>query len=87
VDEYIQAFPEAVQSKLQELRPVVRETAPQAGEEISYGIPTFHLNGNLVHFAAYANHIGFYSRPSYHDTRPPRDPFNSHRTNLSHAIS
>ncbi|WP_367899137.1 iron chaperone [Leptospira sp. WS58.C1] len=60
IDEYIKTFPEEVQAILQELRKTIRETAPDANEKISYQIPTFYLNGNLVHFAAYKNHIGFY---------------------------
>ncbi|WP_379138343.1 iron chaperone [Paenibacillus sp. sgz500958] len=59
-DEYIRSFPEAIQMKLEEIRGVIKERAPQASEKISYSIPTFYLNGNLVHFAGYANHIGFY---------------------------
>ncbi|WP_370575321.1 iron chaperone [Methanomethylovorans sp.] len=46
------------------LRKIIRESAPEAEEAISYGMPTFKLNGNLVHFAAYKNHIGFYPTPS-----------------------
>jgi uncharacterized protein YdhG (YjbR/CyaY superfamily) len=49
---------------LQRLREIVHESAPGAEEAIRYGIPTFRLNGNLVHFAAYKNHIGFYPAPS-----------------------
>ena len=64
IDEYIAAFPEEVQVKLRELRKVIQKAAPKATETISYGIPTFVLNGNLVHFAAYKNHIGFYPAPS-----------------------
>lgn len=60
IDEYIKTFPKEVQAILQELRKTIRETAPEASEKISYQIPTFYLNGNLVHFAAYKNHIGFY---------------------------
>lgn len=60
IDEYIAAFPENVQSLLQELRQVIRDAAPEAKEAISYQMPTFKLNGNLVHFAAWKNHIGFY---------------------------
>jgi uncharacterized protein YdhG (YjbR/CyaY superfamily) len=60
IDEHIAQFPEATQKKLQEIRELVRSLAPGATETISYGIPTFKLNGNLVHFAGYANHIGFY---------------------------
>lgn len=64
IDEYINKFPEEVQKKLQELRRVIRENAPEAEEKISYGMPTFYLKGNLVHFAAYSGHIGFYPAPS-----------------------
>ena len=64
IDEYISAFPEDVQAVLQELRSVIHETAPEAQEAIKYGIPTFVLQGNLVHFAAYKTHIGFYPAPS-----------------------
>ena len=64
MDEYIAEFPKNVRDVLEELRGVIRESAPQAEEAISYGIPTFKLNGNLVHFAAFKNHIGFYPTPS-----------------------
>lgn len=61
IDEYIAHYPENVQDILEELRQVIRESTPEAEETINYGIPTFKLNGkNLVHFAAYKNHIGFY---------------------------
>lgn len=64
IDEYIAAFPADVQRILQELRAVIHAAAPAAREKISYQMPTFDLNGNLVHFAAYKNHIGFYPAPS-----------------------
>jgi uncharacterized protein YdhG (YjbR/CyaY superfamily) len=64
IDEYIAAFPEDVQSRLQAIRQTIKEAAPQATEAISYGMPTFRLKGNLVHFAAFKNHIGFYPAPS-----------------------
>lgn len=64
IDEYIATFPENVQKILYKLREIIRESAPEAEEAISYGMPTFKLNGNLVHFAAYKNHIGFYPIPS-----------------------
>jgi uncharacterized protein YdhG (YjbR/CyaY superfamily) len=60
IDEYIATFPMNVQNILQELRQVIRDAAPEAKEAISYQMPTFKLNGNLVHFAAWRNHIGFY---------------------------
>jgi uncharacterized protein YdhG (YjbR/CyaY superfamily) len=64
IDEYIQGFPDNVQDKLRELRQLIHEIAPEAQEKISYRIPTFYLNGNLVHFAAFAKHIGFYPTSS-----------------------
>jgi uncharacterized protein YdhG (YjbR/CyaY superfamily) len=64
IDEYIHSFPENIQKKLEELREAIKEQAPQAQEKISYQMPTFFLNGNLVHFAAYSNHIGFYPTSS-----------------------
>lgn len=64
MDEYIASFPKEVQKILEELRAVIKEAAPQAQEKISYQMPTFALQGNLVHFAAYRNHIGFYPTPS-----------------------
>jgi len=64
IDEYIAAFPKEVQVVLEELRRAIRESAPEAEEAISYQMPTFRLNGNLVHFAAHKNHIGFYPTPS-----------------------
>jgi uncharacterized protein YdhG (YjbR/CyaY superfamily) len=64
IDEYIASFPPEVQKKLQGLRAVIKETAPEATEKISYQMPTFFLNGNLVHFAAFKHHIGFYPVPT-----------------------
>jgi uncharacterized protein YdhG (YjbR/CyaY superfamily) len=63
VDAYIAGFPADVQDKLQQMRRTIHEAAPQAQEKISYQMPTFYLNGNLVHFAAFAHHIGFYPAP------------------------
>jgi uncharacterized protein YdhG (YjbR/CyaY superfamily) len=65
VDEYIKTFPEDVQIILEKIRQTIRKAAPEAVEAISYGIPTFKLNGRyLVYFAAWKNHIGFYPMPS-----------------------
>ena len=64
IDDYIALFPKQIQEVLQELRQTIKESAPRAQEAISYQIPTFKLNGNLVHFAAYKNHIGFYPTSS-----------------------
>jgi len=63
-DEYIATFPADVQAILQALRATIRAAAPEAEERISYQMPTFTLHGNLVHFAAMKNHIGFYPTSS-----------------------
>lgn len=64
IDDYIEQAPEDVQDILQTLRRVIQEEAPDAKEAIKYQLPTFVLNGNLVHFAAFKHHIGFYPVPS-----------------------
>ena len=64
IDDYIATFPADVQKKLEELRAAIRAAAPAAEEKISYQMPTFALKGNLVHFAAWKTHIGFYPAPS-----------------------
>ena len=64
IDQYILLYSEDVQIKLNDLRNLVRKLVPQADEAIRYGIPTFRFNGNLLHFAAYKNHIGFYPTPA-----------------------
>jgi len=64
IDQYIAAFPETVQDALVKIRRIIKEIAPTAIEKIAYGIPTFWMNGNLVHFAGYQSHVGFYPTPS-----------------------
>ena len=64
VDEYIGSFSKSVQDVLEKLRRTIQKAAPEAEEVISYQIPTYKLNGSLVHFAAFKNHIGFYPTPS-----------------------
>lgn len=64
MDDYISKFSPEVQDILTTLRNVIKESAPDAKEKISYQMPTFAQHGNLVHFAAYKNHIGFYPAPS-----------------------
>jgi uncharacterized protein YdhG (YjbR/CyaY superfamily) len=64
IDEYIAGFPGDVQEILQQIRQTIRKAAPDAQEKISYKMPTFTLKGNLVYFAAFKNHIGFYPIPS-----------------------
>jgi uncharacterized protein YdhG (YjbR/CyaY superfamily) len=60
IDEYISTFPESTQQLLQQMRIAISKAAPKAEEAISYAMPTFKLHGNLVHFAGYKYHIGFY---------------------------
>lgn len=64
IDDYIAGFPQDIQAILQKIRQTVKRAAPEATEKISYQMPTFYLNGNLVHFAAFKHHIGFYPTPS-----------------------
>jgi uncharacterized protein YdhG (YjbR/CyaY superfamily) len=64
IDEYISSLPKNIQSVMQKLRKVIRESAPEAEETISYGMPAFKSNGVLVYFAAHKNHIGFYPTAS-----------------------
>ena len=65
IDEYIAEFPPETQKVLKELRALIRVTAPDATETISYAMPTFDLNGkHLVHFAGFAHHVGLYPMPS-----------------------
>ena len=64
IDEYISSFPEDIQKMLKELRLVIRKAAPKAIETISWQMPTYKFNGNLVHFAVHKNHIGLYPAPS-----------------------
>jgi uncharacterized protein YdhG (YjbR/CyaY superfamily) len=60
IDDYIAGFPPKVRTRLKAMRATIRKHAPEATEKMSYRIPTFYLNGNLVHFAGYAHHVGFY---------------------------
>ena len=64
IDEYIAEFPKDVQKLLQQVRTTIKKAAPKAEEKIGYGIPTFTLKGNLVHFGGYKSHIGFYPAPA-----------------------
>jgi len=63
IDEYLEGFPPKVQKILQKIRKTIQKAAPDAVEAISYAIPTFRLNGNLVHFAGYKNHVSLYPAP------------------------
>jgi len=64
IDEYIAGFPSKVKEILEQIRITIRRAAPDAEEKIKYRMPTFVLNENLVHFAGYKNHVGFYPTPS-----------------------
>src|SRR5690606_42063368 len=64
INEYISEFPDEIKAVMEQIRETIQQAAPGAKEAIKYGMPTFILNGNLVHFAAYKNHIGFYPAPS-----------------------
>ncbi len=67
VEAYINRFPEAVQAHLNQIREVILNTAPEAEESFSYGMPAYKTNGKpLVYFAGYKNHIGFYATPNGH---------------------
>jgi uncharacterized protein YdhG (YjbR/CyaY superfamily) len=63
IDDYIAGFPPDVRRTLKQIRTTIRKAAPAAEETISYQMPTYKLRGNLVHFAAYEHHIGFYPAP------------------------
>src|SRR5262249_1753170 len=67
VDEYIAGFPKDIQRILQKIRKTIKRAAPGAEEKISYQIPGYALEGNLVHFAAYKEHIGIYPAPRSHE--------------------
>jgi len=64
IDEYIKTYPTNIQSILEQMRKTIQKAAPEASEAISYQMPAFKLNGNLVYFAAFKNHIGFYPTSS-----------------------
>ncbi len=64
IDDYIKNYPKSTQKILEQLRATIKKAVPKAEEKISYGIPTFTLNGNLVHFGAFEKHIGFYPTSS-----------------------
>lgn len=65
IDRYIAAFPKDVQKMMQQIRETIKKTAPEAEEKISYAMPAFTLKGqDLVYFAGYENHIGFYPAPA-----------------------
>jgi uncharacterized protein YdhG (YjbR/CyaY superfamily) len=64
IAEYIKPYPKEVRAKLQQIRKAIHQAAPRAKEAITYGIPTFVQDGNMIHFAGYKNHIGIYPSPA-----------------------
>lgn len=66
VDEYIAGFEPAIRERLVQMRSIIQKNAPAASEEIAYGMPGYKLQGPLVYFAAFKNHIGFYATPTGH---------------------
>jgi uncharacterized protein YdhG (YjbR/CyaY superfamily) len=64
IDEYIAGFPADIQRRLEQIRETIKSAAPEAEETIKYAMPTYTLNGNLIHFAAFKNHIGLYPTPT-----------------------
>jgi uncharacterized protein YdhG (YjbR/CyaY superfamily) len=78
IDEYIALFPKEVQKHLKQVKETIQKTAPKAEEAITYGIPTFKLHGNLVHFAGYQYHVGFY--PGASGIREFQKDFSNYKT-------
>lgn len=68
IEDYIEAFPPEIQERLRSIRAAIRAAAPEASEKISWNMPTFFQNGNLVHFAAHKKHIGLYPGPEAIET-------------------
>lgn len=67
IDDYIGGFPNDVREILEKIRMKIQKTAPEAAEKISYSMPAFDLNGIVVYFAAFKNHIGLYALPTGHE--------------------
>src|SRR5215471_6288928 len=85
IDEYIATFPKETQKVLERIRMTIKKTAPDAEEAISYGIPTFNLNGKyLIYFAGYKNHIGVYPVPT--GEQAFENDFSSYKTSGKGAI-
>ncbi len=79
IDDYISAFPPETQAVLERLRAIISASAPEATETMSYGIPTFDLEGqHLVHFGGFAKHVGFYPTPS--GTKTFKDELSQYKT-------
>ncbi len=63
IDDYIKSCDESIQPKLNELRQLILDIAPELKEKISWGMPTFYMKKNIIHFAAHKNHVGLYPGP------------------------
>lgn len=88
IDEYIEAFEPNIQNTLTEIRNFIKNEVPEATEKMAYGIPTFYLNGNLVHFAAFKSHYGFFPSPSGIDAfKDELTPYRSGKGTLRFPIS
>lgn len=87
IDEYIQASPPEVQSILEKIRSTIRETVPEARERISYQMPAFALEGDLIYFAAFKKHIGIYP-PVRGDEKLKKElaPYRNERGNLKFPL-
>jgi uncharacterized protein YdhG (YjbR/CyaY superfamily) len=87
IDEYIKNFEPEIQKVLNEIRNFIKAEVPEATEKISYGMPTFYLNGNLVHFAAFKDHYGFFPSPSGIDAfKKELAPYRSGKGTLCFSI-
>jgi uncharacterized protein YdhG (YjbR/CyaY superfamily) len=87
IDEYISQFPVDVQSILEQIRKIVMKAIPTAEEVIKYDMPTYVLDGrNLVHFAAYKNHIGLYPAPAAEELKEKIKPFLSNKSTLKFPL-
>ena len=87
IDEYIARFPDDVQLILEKMRQTIGEVAPDAEEAISYKIPTFKLNGNLVHFAAFKDHIGFFPTSSGREVFPELSKYKGGRGTVQFPLN
>jgi uncharacterized protein YdhG (YjbR/CyaY superfamily) len=87
IDEYIKRFSPEVQKRLKELRDFIKSEVPEATEKISYGMPTFYLNGNLFYFAAFKDHYGFYPASTKMDKLEKElAPYRTGKGTLSFAL-
>ena len=88
VDEYIETFEPTIQKTLREIRDFITTEVPEATEKISYGMPTFYLNGNLIHFGAFADHYSLFPSPSKADAALKKElaPYHTGKATLQFPI-